>query len=142
MDNKNNFQVGANRGALDTRRGEHGFTLIEVILVIVFLGVGFIVTLGAMSSGLQKSVDAELVVTAMALAEEKMEQIRNDKVTFGYQYILNSNFPPESKLGQHAKFSRSVDVVTFVVAGYKNVTVKVSRANMPDVELTTSFADY
>jgi MSHA pilin protein MshD len=57
------------------RRGQHGFTLIEMVLAIVVLGTGLAGVLLAFNAVTRGSGDAALRKQMLAIAEEMMEEI-------------------------------------------------------------------
>lgn len=58
-------------------RREKGFTLLEVLLTIILIAVGFTALLQAFSIGLFSGAENENELIAMTLAQEKMEDLRN-----------------------------------------------------------------
>lgn len=121
-------------------RGQSGASLMEAIMVVVFLGVAFVAVLQVMSSSLEHSVDNEVRTRAIALAEEKMEQVVGDKNGRGYGYLVNANYPVESDASGNRGFSRSVAITDYSTR--KLVEVVVTHANIPPVRLVTSVTNY
>lgn len=58
-----------------------GFTILETLVAIAIILVAVIATLGAAQLGLQSSLYARDQITAYYLAEEAIEQVRNDRDT-------------------------------------------------------------
>ena len=56
---------------------KRGFSLLEILIAIVFFTVGVIAVAWLFTSGLVGSIDAENTTIAMNLAQRKMEEIRN-----------------------------------------------------------------
>ena len=104
------------------KAGARGFTLIEILIVIAFFAAGAVVLLQIFSMGLYGSVDNENTMTATALAQEKMEEIRN----VAYASIL-----PEARaqVPNYTSFDREVLVVNAPVSNpnpnLKQVTVNI-----------------
>ncbi len=119
---------------------QRGNSLLELIMVIIFLGVAFVTTLGMMSTGITKSVKIELLTRAMMLAEQKMEEVRGDKSTRGYSWVKESNYPVESNPGGYEGFTRSVKVTSY--STYKEVQVIVQHDDLPTVTLHTHIANF
>ncbi|MDD5072930.1 MAG: type II secretion system protein [Candidatus Omnitrophica bacterium] len=57
--------------------GARGFTLIEILIVIALFAAGAVVLLQILSMGIYGSVENENTVLATALAQVKMEEMRN-----------------------------------------------------------------
>lgn len=56
---------------------ENGFTLLEVLIATVIIGVGVAVLIGLFGNVLAASGDAENTLIAMNLCQQRMEEIRN-----------------------------------------------------------------
>lgn len=130
----------SSRGIFSAFASERGFTLIELIMVIIFLSVAFVATLGMMSTGIEESVDTEILTKAITLAEQKMEVILGDKNGLGYQYLENANYNDEQNVGGYSGFTRTVQITTY--STYKEVVVKVKHNGIKDVVLTTQMTNY
>lgn len=137
---KSGWQMKSSRAVFKRIRAERGTSFIELIMVIVFLSVAFIATLASLSSGIEKSVDMELIAKGMILAEQKMEQIRGHKNAQGYHYLSYENYPAESSISGSPGFSREVVITTF--ANYKEIKIIVHHSGMRDIELVSQFANY
>ncbi|MDD4879594.1 MAG: type II secretion system protein [Candidatus Omnitrophica bacterium] len=94
-----------------------GFTLIEILMVIALFAAGAVVLLQIFSMGLYGSVDNENTMIATALAQEKMEMMRN----VPYASVL-----PEARaqVPNYTSFDREVLVAT-PVSNLKQVTVNI-----------------
>lgn len=132
----------AQNGIGDNRIGskQAGSSLVELMMVIVFLGVGFLTTLSMMSAGIQKSTTTELLTQGLFLAEQKLEEMRADKGSKGYAYLTPRNYSIEYHAGGHKGFTRQVKITTFKT--YKEVTVIVKHSGTPDIKLVTQFTSY
>lgn len=121
-------------------RSERGYSLIETVMVMVFLGVAFVAALNVMSTGVSQSVDSELMTKAVALAEEKMEKIVGDKSSRGYGYLIAANYPVESNPNGMTGFTRTVTITTY--STYKSIRVVVSNSKIAPMRLTTLVTNY
>jgi prepilin-type N-terminal cleavage/methylation domain-containing protein len=129
-----------------TRRAP-GFTLIEVVLVIVIAAIAVLPLSMLFANSSIRSSDARNATVATELAQAKMEEIAADKnsPTRGFAYLVAANYPAESPVAVFAGYNRSVafapdsiyDGVTFRAA-----SVTVASANIPAVTLTTWFTNY
>ncbi len=97
--------------------GARGFTLIEILIVIAFFAAGAVVLLQIFSMGLYGSVDNENTMIATALAQEKMEEMRNEPYT---------SIVPEvrAQVPNYTSFDREI-LVTAPVSNLKQVTVNI-----------------
>ncbi len=121
-------------------RDKRGFTLIEVIMVMIFSGIALLAVMNTMSESLHGSLNTEVMTLAADLANEKMERIFADKKTLGYAYINSNNYPDETNASGQNGFSRSVTITTFVT--YKKVEVRVSHLDISDCLLTALLTNY
>lgn len=119
---------------------DRGFTLIELVLVIVFLGVALLASMNLMSGSLSKSMKTELQLTAADLANEKMELIFSDKNTKGYGYISPGRYVMETDVNAKTGFTRQVAVTE--LANSKKVEVRISHSGIADFVLTAYLANY
>jgi prepilin-type N-terminal cleavage/methylation domain-containing protein len=119
---------------------QSGFSLIELIIVMVFLGVVLVATMRMMTNSIASSVDVEFLRTAANLANEKMEQIFADKRSRGFSYIDEDNYPPETNPSGAQGFARSVEITTD--ASVKKVKVTISHISMPGFVLTAWLTKY
>lgn len=117
-----------------------GFTLIEVILVIIFLGIAFVASLELMSTSLTNSMSLQIHTTAANLANKKMEAIFIDKKSKGYDYVVIENYPNEVNPDGTNGFNRYVTIVR--QSTHKEVEVKVTHAGIPDYVLTAFLTNY
>lgn len=121
-------------------KNSRGSTLLELLLVIIFLGVALVSTISVMSSSLYNSFDTEIMLTAVNLAHEKLEDIFYDKNNKGYGFVKEQNYPVENEPDGKKGFTRSVSVTDF--ATYKEVKVTVTHANIPDCVLVAYLTNY
>lgn len=128
-------------------RPESGFTLVEVVLILVIAAVA-VLPLGMLFANTSiRSGDARSAMVAAELAQAKMEEIAADKSSpsRGFAWLVAAHYPPESSVTAFPGFGRSVafapdsiyDGVTF-----RTVSVTVTCGNIPPVTLTTWFTSY
>jgi type II secretory pathway pseudopilin PulG len=124
-----------------------GFTLIEISIFIVLIGIFMAGVMSPFLTSLTKSEQPEIVASAVFLAAERLEQLQ----TSSYSSIT-SDASPISLTGNYSTFSRQV-TVTLVDAnlatsgtnvGYKKVVVTVFNSKLPGsgISLTSLFTDY
>ena len=95
-------------------RRNTGFSLVEVIAVIVLLGVGVVAILSMFSSGTRTigaNVDSQI---ATQLAQQRAEQILADRrnPTRGYGYVIAGNYGPETPVTGFPNYNRAVAITT------------------------------
>ncbi len=140
MDTPLRCSMKSGRAIFKVLTNQRGNSLLELIMVIIFLGVAFVTTLGMMSTGITKSVKIEQLTRALMLAEQKMEEVRGDKSTRGYSWITENNYPVENNPGGYSGFKRTVNVISY--STYKQVQVVVEHDELPKVELYTHIANF
>jgi len=129
------------------KRGDAGFTLIEVVLILVIAAVA-VLPLGMLFANTSiRSGDARNSMVAAELAQSKMEELTADKnsPSRGFSYLIAANYPAENPVATFPGYSRTVafapdssyDGVTF-----RTATVTVTCANIPPVAMTTWFTSY
>lgn len=124
-----------------------GFTLIEVVLIIVIAGVAVLPLSMLFANASIRSGDARNATVAAQLAQAKMEEIAADKdsPTRGFSYILAGNYPLENPVTAFPGYSRSVVIAvdsTYDGVAFRNVSVTVSCTNIAPVTLTTWFTNF
>lgn len=80
-----------------------GFSLLELLLVLVFLSIVLVPLLGAIGSSLIASSDTRALNQAASLAQAKMESLRNT----AFDNILNES---KSPLPNYPNFKQEVKV--------------------------------
>jgi prepilin-type N-terminal cleavage/methylation domain-containing protein len=129
------------------RSSERGFTLFEVVMAVVILGVVGLPLALMFANASWRSGDGYLISTATFLAQEKAEQIMADRSSpgRGFDYVVSGNYPAEDPVSGYDGFSRSVTVAsdsTYSSVTYRTVTVTVSNAAISDVTATLWVTDY
>lgn len=110
-----------------------GFTLLEVLLTIILMVTGFVLLLQALATGLFAGGENETELIAINLAQEKIEELRNNN----YSNIVNET---KAAVPGFPVFQREV-VVTTPQAGLKEVSVSVYWFTKAD-ELNASLVTY
>jgi prepilin-type N-terminal cleavage/methylation domain-containing protein len=128
-------------------RADSGFTLVEVVLVLVIAAVSLLPLSMLFATTSIRSGDAHNATVAAQLAEAKMEEIAADKnsPTRGYAYLVAGNYPPETPVPAFPGYSRSVAVAPDSVydgVTFRTVRVTVTSPNIPPITLTTWFTRY
>jgi type II secretory pathway pseudopilin PulG len=121
-----------------------GYSLIEMILVILILALAIPPIVNIFSQNLNKNVNSEIYTKATLHAEEKLEEILSDKKNHSYSFIITQDRYPADV--PETGFSRSVSIsdANKIVNGipYAEVIVTVSHNNISDVILTTWVTNY
>ncbi len=140
----NHFPNGTRAGRSSVKRwfnlDQRGFTLVEVILVIVFSSIVFFAAVNMTSESVTSSFSTEVVTSATSLANEKMERILSDKKSLGYAHIAAGNYSTESTIEGYPGFTRSVNITTYT--DHKKVEVVVSHSSIADCILVALLANY
>lgn len=113
-----------------------GFTLIEVIIIIVLLSIILPAIIFSAYESSKHSYKSEAYLNAIYLAEGKMEEVVRFRVVSGFNRVIVKNFNDTV-----SGFSRSVVFATYSSWG-KVCDVKVTGANIPEIKLVTLFTNY
>jgi Tfp pilus assembly protein PilV len=128
-------------------RDGSGFTLVEVVLIIVIAAVALLPLSMLFANSSIHSSDAHAASVAAQLAEAKMEEITADKnsSTRGFSYLTASNYPSENPVAAFPGYSRSVAIDPDSVydgVSFRTVRVTVTGPGIAPVMLTTWFTGY
>lgn len=127
-----------------SKNREGGYSLIELIVTIILIGIAFPGLLGFIANSMIDTVKNDVINEAVLLAGEKMEQICADKnePTKGIPYISTPNqYPPEAI----EKFTRNVTVQNIMIGNIPVTEVMVTITHpviAADYTLTHLFTDY
>lgn len=125
-------------------KNSKGFTLVEVVVVIVVLAIAIPALVQLSAFILEKGDKSAVVSRAALLAQEKIEEILADKrdTTKGYDWIIASGSYPTETLPNG--YTRRVTVTTNTRNGvdYAHIRVAVEHDDIPDIELVTWLTDY
>ena len=124
-----------------------GFTLIEIVLIIVIAGIAILPLSMLFANSSIHSSDARNATLAAQLAQAKMEELTADKnsPSRGFSYLVTGNYPAESPVTAFPGYSRSVSFAqdsTYDGVTFRTVSVTVACANIPPVTVTTWFTSY
>ena len=122
-----------------------GFSLIEVILVVLIIAIAIPPIIHLFSYNLTNSMDSEIYTKACYLAEEKMEDIFADKRATGrgYDYLVSAERYPEDK--PETGFTRTVTIdasKTYNSISFAEIVVTVKHHSIDDVVLFSWMSDY
>jgi len=125
----------------DGQTSKAGFTLLEMILVLAVLSLGFIPLINLFSNGVTASSDATNSSIAVQLAQQKMEQIK------ALQYAdMETTSEAYGQISGYPAFSRAAAVVTEGgSAALSRVTVSVewtSGSTVNNYVIETLVTDY
>ncbi len=127
---------------------QNGFSVIEVILVIMIIAVAVPPILTMFGQNLTSSMEAEFYTKAVYYCEERLEQILADKRALssgkGYDYILQVNRYPDDNPESVYTRTVTIDTVGHVYESirYAEVMVSVSHPQIITVVLGSWVTDY
>ncbi|HYQ89879.1 MAG TPA: hypothetical protein VEU09_09675 [Candidatus Binatia bacterium] len=129
------------------RAAEAGFTLIEIVLIIVIAAIAILPLSMLFANSSIHSSDARNATLAAELAQAKMEELTADKNSpaRGFSYLVTANYAAESPVTAFPGYSRSVSFgpdSTYDSVTFRTVNVTVTCTNIPPVTLTTWFTNY
>ena len=127
--------------------GQAGFTLIEMVLIIVIAAIAILPLSMLFANTSIRSGDARNATTASQLAQAKMEELTADKnsPSRGFAYLVTGNYPVENPVPAFSGYARSVTFgpdSTYDGVTFRTVGVTVTCPNIPAVTLTTWFTSY
>jgi prepilin-type N-terminal cleavage/methylation domain-containing protein len=130
-------------------RRQKGFSLIELVMVIVLLSLAAVALLQQFSLASSSLIRNEHLQTASQLAQVKAEELLAVRRTQGYSVAaLDAGTSTENLIGNYAGYSRSVTIAippsSDCPSGAicKNVTVTVSRAADTLAEIALMLVSY
>jgi len=126
----------------------NGFTLIEVIIIIVLIGIAVPPLVLAIYQVTKDSYRSELTTVANHLAQGQMERITRVKFknNSGFEN-MTSNCPkfgpnPQTISVNGVLYTVYTNFSTLVSNARKRAKVRVSGTGIPDVSLVTWFTNY
>jgi len=140
------------------KNDQGGFTLIEIIITLVVLSVAVVGVLTVFTTAIKGSADPVVLNRALALAQEKMDEIIGDRMNSvrGFAYIIPGNYPADIPV---TGFNRSVTIFCVTAgelntdsgvapgasgcaSGYTHVEVTVAHAAIGSVSLDGLVTNY
>jgi prepilin-type N-terminal cleavage/methylation domain-containing protein len=123
-------------------RRESGFTLIELVMVLMVLAIGIPALINLGTNCVRGMHQGAYVTTATSLAQEKLETIVGDEAlaSRGFAYITSANYPAEATITGFPGYSRSVTIAPDTVYNavtFRNVSVTVTAPDATPVTLFT-----
>ena len=93
-------------------KSQAGFSLIELVLVILILGIALLPLVTQMMQSTTHCFDGQTVSTASFLARERLEQILGDEnaPAIGYAGIVAARYPDESPVAGFPGYQRQVTI--------------------------------
>jgi type II secretory pathway pseudopilin PulG len=85
-----------------------GFTLLEAVLAVLILGIGFFSTMLLIENISISTINTDRNIVSTQLANEKIETIIADKKFKGFSYVDNSHYPTETLSGPYTGYKRKV----------------------------------
>ncbi|GEM_PF-1443316 len=122
-----------------------GFTLIEVIMIIVVFAIAVPTLMTVLSATLDSSNKSVVISQAATYAQEKIEEIIGDKrnPSKGFDWVTTTG--RYSSDVPAVGFSRSIIITSGNVqngVSYAYVQVKITHSEISDIKLETWLTDY
>lgn len=127
---------------------QKGFSLIEIVLATVLLGVGLTGTMMMLQNSIKATNNTDSLITGSNLANEKIESILADKKFNGYSSITAAQYPVESSLAapftQYTRITSVKEVSPSDLmtlqngSGFKRIDVTVSWGSQSYQKTTAS----
>lgn len=127
-----------------------GFTLVEAVITLVLISGGILGVLHLFEQNVRSANNMEHTARASYLAQERLEQIVQDKEYLGFDTIVAVNYPTNENLTAQGfgGYTRTVNILEVNAndltspapppgSGYKRITVSVQVAGGDTVTLTT-----
>lgn len=122
----------------ENRNRQHGFSLLEIILLIVLLGIGIPPLANLMRANLTGTGKMSQISNTTFCARQRMEQVISDYTSRGYAYVTTTGqYPSRTDAG----VTTTVSIATSTWCGnvYMQVTV---TASVPNTGSTLSLVTY
>lgn len=126
-----------------------GFTLLELVAVIVILSVALVPVTGLFSKASLSMLSNQRIQVATQLAQEQAERILGQRRTQGFTPTAMAHYPPEILDGNYVGFRRATTITqTLERAGCPDdarcalVNVSVGSADSVLSEITFVLVDY
>ncbi len=123
-------------------RAEAGFTLVELVLVVVVASVAMFPIAMMFATATADAPEAQIATQAVFLAQERIEAVLADRAapSRGFAWITSANYPPEPTIPGFPGFSRTVSVSadsTWQGVTFRHVRVTVTHGAIGSVSLDT-----
>ncbi len=105
-------------------KNQAGYSLIELVITIVFIGIAFPGLIAFFVNTMNDSVENQLYTEAIGLAQSKLEEITADKLadSLGYAYITTGGRYPQETIGL---FTRTTTITDSSLAGVAGALTEV-----------------
>ena len=130
------------------RHTQHGFTLLELVMVIMLVAIASIPILGQFSQAASSLVTDEIIQTAAQLAQERAEGLLADRRVSGYAAVPTGTVN-DVLTGAYSSYSRSVTVTSPPAGGgcaggasCKGVVVSVDHSGRTRAEIAFVLVSY
>ena len=119
-----------------------GFSLIELVLVILLLGLATLPLVNQITMTSQHAADGQSAASAVLLARERLEEAAADRAApgRGYAWVTTANYPVENPVAGFPGYSRTTTVSadsTYLSITFKVVTVTVTSPTAPALSTAT-----
>ena len=130
------------------RSGQAGFTLLELVMVIMLVAIAAIPILGQFSQAATSLISDEILQTAAQLAQERAEGLLADRRGSGYAAVPTGTIN-DVLSGAYSGYTRTVTVTSPPTGGdcaggatCKGVVVSVDHSGRTRAEITFVLVDY
>ncbi len=125
-------------------KNQAGYSLIELVITIVFIGIAFPGLIAFFVNTMNDSVENQLYTEAIGLAQSKLEEITADKLddSRGYTYITTGGQYPQETIGL---FTRTTTITVLSLAGVEGAQTEVEISHqlmVNDYSLSCFFTLY
>lgn len=132
----------------------NGFTLIELLITCVVVATGLFGLMVLYHNSARNVMDSNVNLAATYLARERLEQLISDKVSRGYDYLINSNYTTNDSVSVGNNFfSRSFNIYEVdggdlstpsPNSGYKRIDMMISwgMSSNQNITIPTLVAKY
>ncbi len=143
--------AGIHQKALRRIIAAPGYSLVELIIAILYTTIAFPFIAGIFVQALNDSHNAELTTIAQMLAQEEVEIILANKAGtgagYGYANITSAAYTSVNPAAPYNSFTRTVTIASQNLMGSasypaKVITVRVSNPSIPTVVLTAFILDH
>lgn len=132
-------------------RDQKGLSLIEAVLAVMIVAVGFLGMLPLMTSATANTLSSNYIMTCTFLGDEQVETIIADKRFRGYDYVVNANYPAQQMTGDFSEYRRTVSITEVnrtdlstpqAGSGYKLINVTVTWNGQQNAVVSTLVTNF